>query len=189
MNPNLVKGKIVLCIGLDRAGPKDALSAFLAGAVGTVIADGLPKDFSLIFPLPTSRLTAGDGNRTAKLLHQLNKVSINTSSYFYLEMIVNNINDMLRICTAYIYSVLVLLHLNSNPTASILKSIEVNDTLAPYGPSFSSRDPNPITHNCGPVFFTYVPTQSVKLAFICEKLFLEKSESPLILFYFKGKIK
>ncbi|RVX13842.1 Cucumisin [Vitis vinifera] len=75
MNPNLVKGKIVLCIGLDRAGPKDALSAFLAGAVGTVIADGLPKDFSLIFPLPTSRLTAGDGNRTAKLLHQLNKIA------------------------------------------------------------------------------------------------------------------
>ena len=45
------------------------------------------------------------------------------------------------------YSVLVLLHLNSNPTASILKSIEVNDTLAPYVPPFSSRGPNPITHD------------------------------------------
>ena len=52
-----------------------------------------------------------------------------------------------RICTAYIYSVLVLLHLNSNPTASILKSIEVKDTLAPYVPSFSSRGPNNIAHD------------------------------------------
>ena len=61
-----MKGKIVLCIGLG-AGFKEAWSAFLAGAVGTVIVDGLrlPKDSSNIYPLPASRLGAGDGNRIA----------------------------------------------------------------------------------------------------------------------------
>ena len=43
--------------------------------------------------------------------------------------------------------------------------------------------------NCGPTFFTCNPTRSARLAFICEKFSLEKLESPLILFYFKGKIK
>ena len=39
-----------------------------------------------------------------------------------------------------------------------------------------------------PVFFTCVPTQSARLAFIGEKLILEKSESPLIFVLFlKGK--
>lgn len=32
-----------------------------------------------------------------------------------------------------------------NATATIFKSTEVNDTLAPYVFSFSSRGPNPIT--------------------------------------------
>ncbi|XP_010658508.2 cucumisin [Vitis vinifera] len=107
LNPNLVKGKIVLCIGLG-AGFKEAWSAFLAGAVGTVIVDGLrlPKDSSNIYPLPASRLSAGDGKRIA----------------YYISS-------------------------TSNPTASILKSIEVKDTLAPYVPSFSSRGPNNITHD------------------------------------------
>ena len=43
---------------------------------------------------------------------------------------------------------------------------------------------------CGPAFFTCVPTQSTRLAFIGEKkLVLEKLESPLILFYFRRKNK
>ena len=42
---------------------------------------------------------------------------------------------------------------------------------------------------CGPVFFKCVPTQSTRLIFISEKLVLEKSESPLILFYFKKENK
>ena len=42
---------------------------------------------------------------------------------------------------------------------------------------------------CGPAFFTCVPTRSARLAFICEKNVLEKSKSPLILFYYKRKIK
>ncbi|RVX13628.1 Cucumisin [Vitis vinifera] len=73
LNPNLVKGKIVLCIGLG-AGLEETSNAFLAGAVGTVIVDGLrfPKDSSYIYPLPASRLGAGDGKRIG-LLHQLNK--------------------------------------------------------------------------------------------------------------------
>ena len=41
----------------------------------------------------------------------------------------------------------------------------------------------------GPAFFMYVPTQSVRLAFIGEKIVLEKLESPLILFYFKKENK
>ncbi|KAJ9684403.1 hypothetical protein PVL29_016723 [Vitis rotundifolia] len=107
LNPNLVKGKIVLCIG-DRGGLEAAWSAFLAGAVGTVIVDGLrlTRDQSRIYPLPASRLSAGDGKRIA----------------YYISS-------------------------TSNPIASILKSIEVNDTLAPYVPPFSSRGPNPITHD------------------------------------------
>ncbi|XP_010658507.1 cucumisin [Vitis vinifera] len=107
LNPNLVKGKIVLCIGLG-AGLEETSNAFLAGAVGTVIVDGLrfPKDSSYIYPLPASRLGAGDGKRIA----------------YYISS-------------------------TSNPTASILKSIEVKDTLAPYVPSFSSRGPNNITHD------------------------------------------
>ncbi|KAJ9684398.1 hypothetical protein PVL29_016722 [Vitis rotundifolia] len=101
LNPNLVKGKIVLCAALGTG-----QAAFLAGAVGTVMADGGPKDTGYIYPLPASHLTAGDGKRIAH----------------------------------YISS-------TSNPTASILKSIEVSDTLAPYVPSFSSRGPNNITHD------------------------------------------
>ena len=61
-----MKGKIVLCIGLG-AGLEETSNAFLAGAVGTVIVDGLrlPKDSSNIYPLPASRLSAGDGKRIA----------------------------------------------------------------------------------------------------------------------------
>ena len=42
---------------------------------------------------------------------------------------------------------------------------------------------------CGPVFFTCIPTQSARLAFVGEKLVLEKSKSPFILFYLKNKNK
>ncbi|RVW97524.1 Cucumisin [Vitis vinifera] len=81
LNPNLVKGKIVLCIG-HRGGSEAAWSAFLAGAVGTVIVDGLqlPRDFSRIYPclhlalvqamvkeLPTTSAQQGTGdNRIAE---------------------------------------------------------------------------------------------------------------------------
>ncbi|KAL6327034.1 hypothetical protein AAG906_013516 [Vitis piasezkii] len=101
LNPNLVKGKIVFCDGKG-----SGKAAFLAGAIGTLMVDKLPKGFSSSFPLPASRLSVGDGRRIA---HYINSTS--------------------------------------DPTASILKSIEVNDTLAPYVPPFSSRGPNPITHD------------------------------------------
>ena len=42
---------------------------------------------------------------------------------------------------------------------------------------------------CGPASFTCAPTRSARLAFIGENLIFGNSESPLILFYFKGKIK
>ncbi|KAJ9684395.1 hypothetical protein PVL29_016720 [Vitis rotundifolia] len=97
LNPNLVKGKIVLC-DIESSGT----GAFLAGAVGTLMADRLPKDSSRSFPLPASHLSARDGSSIA-----------------------NYINS------------------TSKPTASIFKSTEVSDTLAPYVVSFSSRGPNP----------------------------------------------
>ena len=46
-----------------------------------------------------------------------------------------------------------------------------------------------VIHNCRSTFFTCFPTQSARLAFIGEKLVLEKSELPLILFYFKRENK
>ncbi|KAL6312491.1 hypothetical protein AAG906_032855 [Vitis piasezkii] len=101
LDPNLVKGKIVLCDKLS-----DGTGAFLAGAAGTVMADRGAKDSARPFPLPASYLGAQDG-----------------SSIAY-----------------YVTS-------TSNPTASILKSTEVNDTLAPFIVSFSSRGPNPATRD------------------------------------------
>ncbi|XVE99662.1 hypothetical protein REPUB_Repub03eG0219000 [Reevesia pubescens] len=99
LDPNLVKGKIVLC---------DSLSAgtepFLAGAVGTVMQDQEPKDVAYSFPLPASYLEMVDGSK-----------------------------------------IFVYLNSTSNPTATIFKSTESNDTMAPYVASFSSRGPNPIT--------------------------------------------
>ncbi|KAL6311901.1 hypothetical protein AAG906_011010 [Vitis piasezkii] len=93
LNPNLVKGKIVLC-DIKTSGT----GAFLAGAVGALMADTLPKDSSRSYPLPASHLSARDGSSIG-----------------------NYINS------------------TSNPTASIFKSTEVSDTLAPYVVSFSSR--------------------------------------------------
>ncbi|KAL6311889.1 hypothetical protein AAG906_013520 [Vitis piasezkii] len=93
LNPNLVTGKIVLC-DIETNGT----GAFLAGAVGALMADTLPKDSSRSYPLPASHLSARDGSSIA-----------------------NYINS------------------TSNPTASIFKSTEVSDALAPYVVSFSSR--------------------------------------------------
>ncbi|XP_021295443.1 cucumisin-like isoform X1 [Herrania umbratica] len=99
LDQNLVKGKIVLCDALSQGrGP------FSAGAVGTVMRDQLPNDYTLSFPLPASYLDLVDGSKIF----------------------------------AYINS-------TSTPTATIFKSNEANDSLAPYVVSFSSRGPNPIT--------------------------------------------
>ncbi|XP_057441874.1 cucumisin-like isoform X2 [Lotus japonicus] len=46
-----------------------------------------------------------------------------------------------------IRNVLLYMEATSNPTATILKSDEVNNTLSPYVAAFSSRGPNPITPN------------------------------------------
>ncbi|RVW97525.1 Cucumisin [Vitis vinifera] len=64
LNPNLVKGKIVFCDG--KGGGK---AAFLAGAIGTLMVDKLPKGFSSSFPLPASRLSVGDGRRIAHYIN------------------------------------------------------------------------------------------------------------------------
>ena len=53
--------------------------------------------------------------------------------------------------------------------------------LDPQNPQWSQQFVDP--------YFSRAPYSIVRLAFIGEKLILEKSESPLILFYFKGKLK
>lgn len=60
LDPNLVKGKIVLCDIFS-----NGTGAFLAGAVGTVMADRGAKDSAWPFPLPASYLGAQDGSSIA----------------------------------------------------------------------------------------------------------------------------
>ncbi|KAL6311900.1 hypothetical protein AAG906_010954 [Vitis piasezkii] len=60
LDPNLVKGKIVLCDIIS-----NGTGAFLAGAVGTVMADRGAKDSARPFPLPASYLGAQDGSSIA----------------------------------------------------------------------------------------------------------------------------
>ncbi|OMO76493.1 hypothetical protein COLO4_25547 [Corchorus olitorius] len=99
LDPNLVKGKIVLCdIVASGSG------AFNAGAVGTVMRDQYPYVYAKSFPLPASSFELVDGNQIF----------------------------------SYINS-------TSDPTATIYKSTEGTDTLAPYVNTFSSRGPSPIT--------------------------------------------
>lgn len=56
MDQNLVKGKIVLCVGRNTIGP------FLAEAVGVISTDDGPKDKADIFPLPESYVSLPVGN-------------------------------------------------------------------------------------------------------------------------------
>uniref|UniRef100_A0A2N9GPQ3 Subtilisin-like protease fibronectin type-III domain-containing protein n=1 Tax=Fagus sylvatica TaxID=28930 RepID=A0A2N9GPQ3_FAGSY len=101
LDPNLVKGKIVLCDGEN-----DGVGQLLAGAVGTVMQGRRPNSGVFAFPLPASYLSLEDGNN--------------------------------------IYS-----YINStrSPTATILKSNERRDKFAPNIATFSSRGPNPTSHN------------------------------------------
>ncbi|KAI4313543.1 hypothetical protein L6164_026515 [Bauhinia variegata] len=102
LDPNSVKGKIVLCDG-DFSSIA-ATSTFLAGAVGVLTQGETRRDSTSIFPLPGSYLNSYDGAGTS-------------------------------------------IYLNStrNPTATIFKSEEVKNTLAPAVVSFSSRGPNRLT--------------------------------------------
>lgn len=50
-----MKGKIVLCDGLNPIGP------FLAGAVGVVSSTDILNDTANVFPLPGSRVSSADG--------------------------------------------------------------------------------------------------------------------------------
>ena len=51
-----MKGKIVLCEGVDSGTP-----AFVAGAAGVVYRDDGDKDVAFLFPLPASNLGEKDG--------------------------------------------------------------------------------------------------------------------------------
>ncbi|KAI4313545.1 hypothetical protein L6164_026517 [Bauhinia variegata] len=102
LDPNLVKGKIVLCEG--DLSSLAATSTFLAGAVGVLTQGETERDSTFIFPLPGSYLNSHDGANT------------------------------------FIY-----LNSTRNPTATIFRSEEVKNTLAPAVVSFSSRGPNRLT--------------------------------------------
>ncbi|XP_052207257.1 cucumisin-like [Diospyros lotus] len=104
LNRNLVKGKIVLCDGIDNGIVSNGETALLAGAAGAVMQVTGLRDFASSYPLPAA-VVGDDGGRA----------------------ILNYINS------------------TSNPKATIFKSNEANDTLAPYVVSFSSRGPNLVT--------------------------------------------
>ncbi|KAK9913640.1 hypothetical protein M0R45_037450 [Rubus argutus] len=99
IDPNLIKGKIVLCDGpLDGAGN----GAILGGAVGVVFTGKkLNDDVFGLLPVPASQIGLEE----------------NSNIYKYIKS-------------------------TRNPTATIWKSEEINDVLAPYVPSYSSRGPN-----------------------------------------------
>ncbi|XP_012091179.1 cucumisin-like [Jatropha curcas] len=101
LDPDLVKGKIVLCD--DRINGETAL---LAGAIGTVMKGRSHKHRAYNYPLPASYIgDSGDENN----------------------------------------SILSYIRSTSNAIATINKSIEVNNPIAPFVPYFSSRGPNSIT--------------------------------------------
>ncbi|XP_047182022.1 cucumisin, partial [Vigna umbellata] len=102
LDENLVKGKIVLCDGLQESSSLGLVS----GAAGVLLRSAVPEDVTSIYALPTVQL----GLRNGALVH----------SY---------------------------INLTSNPTATIFKSNEGKDSVAPYIASFSSRGPNAITPN------------------------------------------
>ncbi|KAL2317181.1 hypothetical protein Fmac_031057 [Flemingia macrophylla] len=103
LDPNLVKGKIVLCEG-ERIGMLRP-PTLQAGAVGFLLQGQRGRDTSFSCGLPGSYLELKDG----------------VSVYDYIKF-------------------------TSDPTATIFKSNEVIDTLAPEVASFSSRGPNLATH-------------------------------------------
>ncbi|XP_028776150.1 cucumisin-like isoform X2 [Neltuma alba] len=96
LDPNLAKGKIVLCEGRSKAE-----GAFVAKAVGALTQGQNSRDSGWSFPLPASYIDLQDAN-----------------SIF-----------------AYINS-------TRNPTATIFRTNEENDPLAPMVASFSARGPN-----------------------------------------------
>ncbi|KAK9902290.1 hypothetical protein M0R45_001765 [Rubus argutus] len=104
IDPNLIKGKIVLCDS-----PQDGAGdgAILGGAAGVVLT-GKKVDDDALGPLSVPASQVG--------------LEENSNIYKYIKS-------------------------TRNPTATIWKSEEVNDVLAPYVPYYSSRGPNPAIPN------------------------------------------
>ncbi|KAI9078350.1 hypothetical protein K1719_039726 [Acacia pycnantha] len=96
LDPNLVKGKIVLCEGRNKAE-----GAFMAKAVGALTQGQTSRDYGWSFPLPASYIDLKDAN-----------------------------------------NIFVYINSTRNPTATIFRTNEENDTLAPMVASFSARGPN-----------------------------------------------
>ncbi|XP_054796518.1 cucumisin-like [Prosopis cineraria] len=96
LNPNLVKGKIVLCEGRSKAE-----GAFVAKAIGALTQGQNSRDYGWSFPLPASYIDLQDAN-----------------------------------------SIFVYMNSTRNPTATIFRTNEEKDTLAPVVASFSARGPS-----------------------------------------------
>ncbi|RDY02017.1 hypothetical protein CR513_14574, partial [Mucuna pruriens] len=116
LDPNLVKGKIVLCESGGTGFPGSA--PFGAGAVGFLIQGQTSRDTPFTYALPGSYLELKDG--------------------------VNNSREYGHTLFHGIYSSRGLSNCMS-PTATIFKSNELKDTMAPEVASFSSRGPNLVT--------------------------------------------
>ncbi|XP_028797595.1 cucumisin-like [Neltuma alba] len=99
LDPNLVKGKIVLCEGRNRAE-----GAFVAEAAGAVAQGQNSRDHGYSFPLPASYIDLEDAN-----------------------------------------NIFVYINATKNATATIFKTNEEKDSLAPVVVSFSARGPSPVS--------------------------------------------
>ncbi|CAK8538236.1 unnamed protein product [Lathyrus sativus] len=102
VDEHAVKGKIVLCEGIQI--PTDI--GFFSGAAGVIFGYVSAKDLPNTYALPATLLS----------LWNFREIQ------YYMKS-------------------------TRNPTATIFKSEEVEDSLSPYVASFSSRGPNPITPN------------------------------------------
>ncbi|KAH6777778.1 hypothetical protein C2S51_009090 [Perilla frutescens var. frutescens] len=102
LDPNLVKGSIVLCEGDSDF----AQGAADAGAIGAIMVTDAYTDLEFTFPIPACYLGFADGDQVRDYIKNTSK-----------------------------------------PAATIFKSTEANNTLAPFVVFFSSRGPNPITRD------------------------------------------
>ncbi|KAI9078317.1 hypothetical protein K1719_039693 [Acacia pycnantha] len=99
LDPNLVKGKIVLCEGRSRA-----LGTLTAEAIGALTQGQSFRDYPVTFPLPASYIDLQDA----------------TNIFTYINS-------------------------TRNPTATIYRTNEDKDALAPMVASFSSRGPSNVS--------------------------------------------
>ena len=119
-----------------------------AGATGTIMQDAGFTDVAFSFPLPASCLSLKNGSKVKAYYNssRYNEIALQVFSNIvaYDSVLIRHI-VYTKLFTSLIFDVLLIT--NRIPSATIKKSIEENDELAPYVASFSSRGPNPITRD------------------------------------------